>query len=124
MNNNKEWMDPLYLDSFLNNEEKLIRDNTKNFCQKNLLPNVIDKNRNSLFDIELYKYFGEMGLLGSTVKGFGSAEINKVSYGLIAFEIESVDSSYRSAISVQSSLVCYPIESFGSEDQKKIIYQI
>ena len=60
-----------------------------------------------------------MGLLGSTIKGFGSPEINKVSYGLIAYEIESIDSSYRSAISVQSSLVCHPIESFGSENQKK-----
>ena len=115
----KQWADPLYLETFLQNEEKLIRDSTREFCQKVLLPEVTKNNRNHFFDKELYKEFGKMGLLGSTVKGFGSPEINKVSYGLISFEIESVDSSYRSSISVQSSLVCHPIESFGSEVQKK-----
>ena len=119
MNSNKQWSDPLYLESFLENEEKSIRDSTREFCIKNLVPEVVKNNQNHFFDKELYKDFGKMGLLGSTVKGFGSAEINKVSYGLIAFEVESVDSSYRSAISVQSSLVCHPIEFFGSEDQKK-----
>ena len=63
-----------------------------------------------------------MGLLGSTVKGYGSPEINKVSYGLIAFELESIDSSYRSAVSVQTSLVCHPIENFGSKEQKRRIF--
>ena len=119
MNSNNQWLDPLYLDSFLNEEEKLIRENTKKYCQKNLLPNVVENNRNYYFDREIYKDFGKMGFLGSTIKGFGSSEINKVSYGLIAFEIESIDSSYRSAISVQSSLVCHPIDKFGSKEQKE-----
>ena len=119
MNSNNQWLDPLYLDSFLNEDEKLIRENTKKYCQKNLLPNVIENNRNYYFNREIYKDFGRMGFLGSTIKGFGSSEINKVSYGLIAFEIESIDSSYRSAISVQSSLVCHPIDKFGSKEQKE-----
>ena len=119
MNSNNQWLDPLYLDSFLNEDEKLIRENTKKYCEKNLLPNVVENNRNYYFDKEIYKDFGKMGFLGSTIKGFGSSEINKVSYGLIAFEIESIDSSYRSAISVQSSLVCHPIDKFGSKEQKE-----
>ena len=119
MNSNNQWLDPLYLDSFLNEDEKLIREKTKKYCQKNLLPNVVENNRNYYFDREIYKDFGKMGFLGSTIKGFGSSEINKVSYGLIAFEIESIDSSYRSAISVQSSLVCHPIDKFGSKEQKE-----
>ena len=119
MNSNNQWLDPLYLDSFLNEDEKLIRENTKKYCQKNLLPNVVENNRNYYFDREIYKDFGRMGFLGSTIKGFGSSEINKVSYGLIAFEIESIDSSYRSSISVQSSLVCHPIDKFGSKEQKE-----
>ena len=119
MHSNNQWLDPLYLDSFLNEDEKLIRENTKKYCQKNLLPNVIENNRNYYFNREIYKDFGRMGFLGSTIKGFGSSEINKVSYGLIAFEIESIDSSYRSAISVQSSLVCHPIDKFGSKEQKE-----
>ena len=119
MNSNNQWLDPLYLDSFLNEDEKLIRENTKKYCQKNLLPKVVENNRNYYFDKEIYKDFGKMGFLGSTIKGFGSSEINKVSYGLIAFEIESIDSSYRSAISVQSSLICHPIDKFGSKEQKE-----
>ena len=119
MHSNNQWLDPLYLDSFLNEDEKLIRENTKKYCQKNLLPNVVENNRNYYFDREIYRDFGKMGFLGSTIKGFGSSEINKVSYGLIAFEIESIDSSYRSAISVQSSLVCHPIDKFGSKEQKE-----
>jgi glutaryl-CoA dehydrogenase len=119
MNLNKEWQDPLFLEDFLNEDEKSIKNNTRKFCNEILLPNVVKNHRNNFFDKEMYKEFGSMGLLGSTIKGFGSPEINKVSYGLIAYEIESVDSSYRSAISVQSSLVCYPIELFGSENQKQ-----
>ena len=119
MNPNDEWKDPLFLNNFLKDEEKSIKINTNKFCKDILLPNVVEHNRNHFFDKELYKEFGSMGLLGATVKGYGSPEINKISYGLIAYEIESIDSSYRSAISVQSSLVCHPIESFGSEDHKK-----
>ena len=120
MNSYSEWLDPFFLEDFLDEDEKAIRDNTRKFVQKNLLPVVVKHNRNHTFDKEMYKEFGAMGFLGSNIKGYGSIEVNKVSYGLIAFEIESIDSSYRSAISVQSSLVCHPIESFGSENQKKL----
>jgi len=119
MNLNKEWLDPLFLEDFLSDEEKSIKKNTSKFCKEVLLNEVVKNNRNHFFDKKLYKEFGSMGLLGSTVKGFGSPEINKVSYGIIAYEVESIDSAYRSAISVQSSLVCLPIELFGTEDQKK-----
>ena len=119
MSSKSDWSDPLFLEDFLTEEEKSIKINTRNFCKKNLLPNVVKYNRNHYFDKEIYKDFGSMGFLGSTIKGFGSPEINKISYGLIAYEIESVDSSYRSAISVQSSLVCEPIELFGSKIQKE-----
>jgi glutaryl-CoA dehydrogenase len=124
MNSYSEWLDPFFLEDFLDEDEKSIRDNTKKFVQKNLLPEVIKHNRNHTFDKEMFKEFGAMGFLGSNIKGYGSIGVNKVSYGLIAFEIESIDSSYRSAVSVQSSLVCHPIEFFGSEEQKKNIYQI
>ena len=119
MNSKNQWLDPLYLDSFLNEDEISIRENTKKFCHEFLLPIVVKNNINHSFDKNLYKKFGKMGLLGSTVKGYGSSEISKIAYGLIAFEIESVDSSYRSSISVQSSLVCHPIETFGSDEQKR-----
>ena len=118
MNLNNTWKDPLYLESLLTEDEKAIKYNTKKFCKERLLPIVVKDNQNHFFDKKIYKDFGSMGLLGSTVKGYGSAEINKVAYGLIAFEIESIDSSYRSAISVQTSLVCYPIEFFGTSEQK------
>jgi glutaryl-CoA dehydrogenase len=119
MNLNKEWLDPLFLEDFLDEEEKSIKNNTNKFCKEVLLPNVVEWNRDHFFNKELFKEFGSMGLLGSNTKGYGSSEINKVSYGLIAYEIESIDSSYRSAISVQSSLICHPIEAFGSEYQKQ-----
>lgn len=119
MKPNNEWKDPLFLEDFLEDEEKSIKFNTNKFCKDVLLPNVVKNNRNNFFDKELFKEFGSMGLLGSTTRGYGSPEINKVSYGLIAYEVESIDSSYRSAISVQSSLVCHPLESFGSSNQKQ-----
>ena len=120
MNSNKEWLDPLYLNDFLSQEEKIIQKNTQKFCKEKLLPNVIKNNRKGFFDKEIYKEFGSMGLLGSTIKGYGSINANKVSYGIIAHEIESIDSSYRSAISVQSSLVIDPIYYFGSDEQKNL----
>ena len=120
MNSYSEWLDPFFLEDFLDEDEKAIRDSAKKFVQKNLLPIVVKNNRNHFFDKDIYMEFGAMGFLGSTVKGYGSAGINKVALGLIAFEIEAIDSSYRSAVSVQSSLVCHPIEFFGSEDQKKL----
>ena len=119
MNSKNIWLDPLYLDDQLNEEEKLIKKSAKNFCELNLLPTVVQNNRNNYFDKDLFKEFGSMGFLGSTINGYGGSNVSKISYGIIASEFESVDSSYRSAISVQSSLVIYPIFSFGSLDQKE-----
>ena len=118
MNSDNIWIDPLYLDDLLSEEEKSIRKTTRDYCNKNLLPIVVKDNQKHHFDKSIYKDFGSMGFLGSTIEGYGSSNSSKVSYGLIAAEFESIDSSYRSAISVQSSLVIHPIYFFGSEEQK------
>ncbi len=118
MNSDNIWLDPLYLDELLSEEEKSIRKSTHDYCNKYLLPIVIKDDRNHHFDKNIYKDFGSMGFLGSTIEGYGSSNVSKVSYGLVAAEFESIDSSYRSAISVQSSLVIHPINCFGSKEQK------
>ena len=118
MNSDNIWIDPLYLNDLLSEEEKSIRKTTHDYCNKNLLPIVVKDNQKHHFDKSIYKDFGSMGFLGSTIEGYGSSNSSKVSYGLIAAEFESIDSSYRSAISVQSSLVIHPIYFFGSEEQK------
>ena len=118
MSSDNIWFDPLYLDDLLSEEEKSIRKTTHDYCNKNLLPIVVKDNQKHHFDKSIYKDFGSMGFLGSTIDGYGSSNSSKVSYGLIAAEFESIDSSYRSAISVQSSLVIHPIYFFGSEEQK------
>ena len=113
------WFDPFFILENLSTEEKLIQKNVKDFSNNVLRPIVVNDNRNHNFDRGLYKEFGKLGLLGSTVKNHGGAGASSVAYGLIAYEIEKIDSSYRSSISVQSSLVIHPINSFGSEEQKK-----
>ena len=118
MNLDNIWLDPLYLDDLLDEEEISIRKTTHDYCNKKLLPIVVKDNQNHYFDKNIYKDFGSMGFLGSTIDGYGSSNSSLVSYGLIAAEFESVDSSYRSAISVQSSLVIHPIYYFGTEEQK------
>ena len=118
MNSDNIWIDPLYLNDLLSEEEKSIRKTTHDYCNKNLLPIVVKDNQKHHFDKSMYKDFGSMGFLGSTIDGYGSSNSSKVSYGLIAAEFESIDSSYRSAISVQSSLVIHPIYYFGSKKQK------
>jgi len=118
MNSDNIWLDPFYLDDLLSEEEKSIRKSTHDYCDKYLLPIVIKDNRRHYFDKNIYKDFGSMGFLGSTIEGYGSSNVSKVSYGLVAAELESIDSSYRSAISVQSSLVIHPINCFGSKEQK------
>jgi len=121
-NSNKtsfNWQDPLLLESLLTEEERLIRDSAQQYCQEKLMPRVLLANRNEEFDIEIMKELGELGLLGATIEEkYGCAGINYVSYGLIAREVERVDSGYRSAMSVQSSLVMHPIHAYGSENQK------
>ncbi|MEC8980115.1 MAG: acyl-CoA dehydrogenase [SAR324 cluster bacterium] len=115
-----EWADPMQLNSQLSQEERLIRDTARDFSQDKLMPRVLDANRNEFFDREIMNEFGEFGFLGSTIpEEYGGVGANYVSYGLIAREVERVDSGYRSAMSVQSSLVMHPIYAYGSEDQRK-----
>ena len=113
------WQDSMFLEGQLSGEEKLIRDTAYDYCQEHLAPRVLMANRNETFDREILNELGELGLLGSTLpEKYGGSEVNYVSYGLIAREIERIDSGYRSAMSVQSSLVIHPIYSYGSEEQK------
>ena len=116
MDNN--WEDLLRLDSQLSEEERMIRDNVREYCHKSLMPRILKANRNEVFHSEIYKEMGELGILGASIKGYGCAGVGYVSYGLITREIERVDSSYRSAFSVQSSLAMYAIYKFGSDEQK------
>ena len=113
------WDDALRLDTALSEDERAIRDAAHAFCQEKLFPRVLMANRQEKFDREIMNEFGEMGFLGATLEGYGCAGVNYVSYGLISREVERVDSGYRSAFSVQSSLVMYPIYAFGSEDQRQ-----
>ena len=114
-----QWDDPLHLESCLTEDEKMIRDTAHDYAQNHLMPRIIDANRNEIFHREILNEMGEIGLLGSTIEGYDCAGVNAVCYGLIAREIERVDSSYRSALSVQSSLVMYPIHAFGNEKVKQ-----
>lgn len=113
------WEDPLLLDSFLEEDERLIRDSAHQYCQERLMPRILEANRHERFDRDIMNELGELGLLGCTLpEKYGCAEVNNVAYGLIAREVERVDSGYRSAMSVQSSLVMYPIYTYGSEAQR------
>jgi glutaryl-CoA dehydrogenase len=113
------WDDALRLEDTLSEDERAIRDTAHEFCQEKLFPRVLMANRHERFDREIMNEFGEMGFLGATLAGYGCAGVNYVSYGLISREVERVDSGYRSAFSVQSSLVMYPIHAFGSEQQRQ-----
>ncbi|HVJ32162.1 MAG TPA: acyl-CoA dehydrogenase [Terriglobia bacterium] len=114
-----DWEDPLLLEDQLSEEERLVRDTARGYCQDKLMPRVKEANRHERFDREIMNELGELGLLGSTIDGYGCAGTNYVSYGLIAREVERVDSGYRSAMSVQSSLVMHPIHAYGSEEQRQ-----
>lgn len=113
------WDDPLFLDDQLTEEERIIRDSVRTFAQETLQPRIIDSFHNEEFDASLMLKMGEAGLLGATIHGYGCAGVNYVSYGLIARELERVDSGYRSAISVQSSLSMHAIDAYGNEAQKE-----
>jgi len=113
------WDDIFLLDQQLTEEERMIKDMARNYAQEKLMPRVLEANRNENFDPDIMCEMGELGLLGSTLKGYGCAGIGYVSYGLISREVERVDSGYRSALSVQSSLVMYPIYKYGTEEQKQ-----
>jgi glutaryl-CoA dehydrogenase len=113
------WEDIFRLEDQLTEEERMIKDNVRDYCNKSLMPRILEANRNENFHPEIYQEMGELGILGASIKGYGCAGVGYVSYGLITREIERVDSSYRSAFSVQSSLAMYAIYQFGSEDQKE-----
>src|SRR5688500_9012142 len=113
------WEDPLLLEDQLSDDERMIRDSARVYCQEKLLPRVMEANRHEKFDREIMNEMGALGFLGSTIEGYGCAGVNNVSYGLVARVVERVDSGYRSALSVQSSLVMYPIAEFGSEEQRE-----
>ena len=114
------WEDPLHLNHQLSEEERMISETARQYCREKLLPRVVAAYREENFDRAIMTEMGELGLLGATVaEQYGGAGLSNVSYGLIAREVEAVDSGYRSAMSVQSSLVMYPIEAFGSEAQKQ-----
>ena len=119
-NNNFQWDDPFLLEDQLSDEERMIRDTAHAYAQDKLQPRVIEAYREEQFDPAIMREMGELGLLGATLpEEYGGVGANYVSYGLITREIERVDSGYRSVMSVQSSLVMYPIYAFGTEDQKK-----
>jgi glutaryl-CoA dehydrogenase len=114
-----QWQDPLLLDDLLGDEERMICETARGYAQDKLMPGIIEANRHEKFDPKIMRDMGALGLLGSFIDGYDCSGVSQVSYGLIAREIERVDSSYRSALSVQSSLVMYPIYTFGTEEQKQ-----
>jgi len=113
------WEDPFLLENQLTEEERMVRDAARDYCQDRLLSRVQEANRHEIFHVEIMQELGELGLLGSTLpEKYGCAEVNYVCYGLVAREVERVDSGYRSAMSVQSSLVMHPIYAYGTEEQR------
>jgi len=113
------WEDPFLFDSQLSDDERAVRDAAQAYCQEKLQPRVLMAARHETFDREIMSEMGALGLLGSTIDGYGCAGLNSVCYGLVAREVERVDSGYRSAMSVQSSLVMHPIHAYGSEAQRE-----
>ncbi len=115
-----DWADPFLLEEELDESQKLIRDTARQYAQEKLMPRILEANRHEVFDREILREMGALGLLGCTLpEAYGCAGVDYVSYGLVAREIERVDSSYRSAMSVQSSLVMFPIWAYGSEEQRR-----
>ncbi|KAK1878286.1 Glutaryl-CoA dehydrogenase mitochondrial [Dissostichus eleginoides] len=114
-----DWRDALNLEGQLTEDEIMIRDSFRTYCQEKLMPRILMANRNEVFHRDIVSEMGEMGVLGPTIQGFGCAGVSYVAYGLIAREVERVDSGYRSVMSVQSSLVMHPINAYGTEEQKQ-----
>ncbi|ODV10432.1 MAG: acyl-CoA dehydrogenase [Rubrivivax sp. SCN 70-15] len=114
-----QWDDPFLIDRQLSDDERAVRDAAHAYCQERLQPRVLMAARHETFDREIMTEMGALGLLGSTIEGYGCAGLNHVCYGLVAREVERVDSGYRSAMSVQSSLVMHPIHAYGSEAQRQ-----
>ncbi|HEX7466759.1 MAG TPA: acyl-CoA dehydrogenase family protein, partial [Usitatibacter sp.] len=114
-----KWDDPLLLEDQLTEDERMVRDSARSYAQGELMPRILQANRHEKFDRAILTEMGALGFLGSTIEGYGCAGVNYVSYGLVAREIERVDSAYRSAMSVQSSLVMHPIHAYGNEEQRQ-----
>ncbi|KAG7207787.1 hypothetical protein KM043_009396 [Ampulex compressa] len=114
-----KWEDPFDLESRLTQDEVMMRDQFRAYCQERLMPRVIEANRKEIFHKEIMREMGKLGVIGCTISGYGAADVSSVAYGLLAKEIEAVDSGYRSALSVQSSLVAGAIYSHGDEAQKQ-----
>jgi glutaryl-CoA dehydrogenase len=113
------WQDPFLLEDQLSEEERMVLQTARDYAQGQLMPRILEANRHEVFHREIMNELGELGLLGATIDGYGCSGVNYVCYGLIAREVERVDSGYRSAMSVQSSLVMHPINTFGTEAQKQ-----
>jgi glutaryl-CoA dehydrogenase len=114
-----QWEDPFLLEDQLTEEERMVRDSARDYCQGQLMPGIIEANRHEKFDRGILNGFGSLGLLGATIEGYECAGVSYVAYGLIAREVERVDSGYRSVMSVQSSLVMFPIHAYGNEEQRQ-----
>jgi len=114
-----DWRDPLLFDEQLTEDERMVAETARQYAQDKLMPRILEANRHEVFDREIMNEMGELGFLGSTIDGYGCAGVNYVCYGLIAREIERVDSAYRSTLSVQSSLVMWPIYAYGTEEQRQ-----
>ncbi|HXS52708.1 MAG TPA: acyl-CoA dehydrogenase [Usitatibacter sp.] len=113
------WEDPLLFEDQLTEDERMVRDSARAYCRENLMPRVLEAHRHEKADREVFREMGALGFLGPTIEGYGCAGVNHVCYGLIAREVERVDSGYRSGMSVQSSLVMHPIHAYGSEEQRQ-----
>jgi len=113
------WEDPFLLEDQLTEEERMARDSARAYCQEKLMSRIVEANRHEKFDPAVFREMGALGFLGSTIEGYGCAGVNHVCYGLIAREVERVDSGYRSGMSVQSSLVMHPIHAYGTEEQRR-----
>jgi len=113
------WEDPFLLEDQLTEDERAVKDAAREYCQDKLMSRVLEANRHERFDREIMNEMGQLGLLGSTIQGYGCAGVSYTCYGLVAREVERVDSGYRSAMSVQSSLVMHPINAYGSEEQRQ-----
>src|SRR5262245_26002045 len=114
-----QWDDPFLLEDQLTEDERMVRDSARAYCQERLAPRILEATRKEKFDREIMNELGGLGFLGSTIDGYGCAGVNHVCYGLVAREVERVDSGYRSAMSVQSSLVMHPIHAYGTEAQRQ-----
>lgn len=114
-----DWADPLRFDALLSDDERLMRDTARSFAQERLLPRIVQANRHEAFDVTVMREMADLGLLGATIQGYGCAGIGYVGYGLIAREFERVDTSFRSALGVQSTLSMMPIWLFGSDEQRE-----